>query len=61
VLDSLAYHDLHHRYLRVPTSLLPALATPLGPEVAFADATIHRGAALGTDSGATARARARGD
>lgn len=43
VLNSLAYHDLHHRFPRVPTSLLPALAARLGPEEAFADETIWAG------------------
>lgn len=41
VLTSLAYHDLHHRYPKVPTALLPALAARVGPEIAFADETIH--------------------
>jgi fatty acid desaturase len=42
VINSLAYHDLHHRCPRVPTARLPALADAVGPEVAFADATIHQ-------------------
>ena len=42
VVNSLAYHDLHHRCPRVPNALLPALADAVGPEVAFADLTIHR-------------------
>jgi fatty acid desaturase len=45
VLNSLAYHDLHHRFPRVPTSLLPALAEQMGPDEAFADETIHPGPA----------------
>lgn len=45
VLNSLAYHDLHHRFPRVPTSLLPALAGKMGPDEAFADETIHPGPA----------------
>ncbi len=45
VLDSLAYHDLHHRFPRVPTVLLPALAARMGDE-AFADETIHPGSTL---------------
>jgi fatty acid desaturase len=53
VLNSLAYHDLHHRYPRVPTSLLPALAAQLGPEGAFADATIYRGPPPGPGAGGT--------
>jgi beta-carotene hydroxylase len=43
ILNSLAYHDLHHRFPKVPTSLLPALAAALGPELAFADETVHVG------------------
>ncbi len=41
VLNSLAYHDLHHRCPKVATALLPALAAKVGPEVAFADHTIY--------------------
>jgi len=43
VLNSLAYHDLHHRFPRVPTALLPALAAQMGPDEAFVDETIHAG------------------
>jgi fatty acid desaturase len=57
VVNSLAYHDLHHRFPRVPTSLLPALAKRMGPDEAFADETIHPGPAAreGRHSSAVAR------
>jgi len=36
VLNTFAFHDLHHRFPRVPTALLPDFARAVGPEVAFA-------------------------
>ncbi len=42
VVNSLAYHDLHHRFPKVPTALLPVLAARMGDQ-AFADETIHAG------------------
>ena len=42
VLSSFAFHHLHHRYPRVPTGLLSTLAKDVGPEIAFADETLHR-------------------
>jgi fatty acid desaturase len=41
VLSSFAFHHLHHAYPRVPTALLADLAREVGPEVAFADETLH--------------------
>ncbi len=43
VLNSFAYHHLHHRYAKVPTILLPQLARAVGPEIALADETLHLG------------------
>jgi fatty acid desaturase len=41
VINSFAYHHLHHRFPRVPTALLAALARDVGPDIAFADETLH--------------------
>jgi len=41
VLNSFAFHHLHHEYPRIPTALLPRLAREVGDDIAFADETLH--------------------
>lgn len=42
VINSFAYHDLHHQFPKVPTALLGSLARVVGPEIAYAGTTVHR-------------------
>jgi fatty acid desaturase len=43
VVSSFAFHHLHHQFPRVPTALLSDLAREVGPDIAFADDTLHHG------------------